>query len=65
MAWISITTKLPPLKESVLVFTEDGQMIVGYNYWGQNKNDWVDSRWSYTLPNVTHWMLLPDKPKDK
>lgn len=64
--WIPATVRLPNPKDLVLVCNEFGG--VHYGYFESNKqwytaNNWLADAWT-VMPNVTHWMLLPEPPKD-
>ena len=68
-AWTSVKDKLPEYGEYVLVFTEGCIAIgcLGEDRFGKNKwkSDGVDE-WGdiEILKDVTHWMPLPNEPKD-
>lgn len=63
----------PPDKEEVLVFLRYGDSIclidIGravYKYGSKKIHDWelfIDDDW-YTTSAVTHWMPLPEPPKN-
>lgn len=59
-AWISVEDELPSIGEPVLVFDDASDMMFGFmssdGYWLETGSE---------LPcNVTHWMLLPEPPKE-
>ncbi len=68
-AWISVKNQFPEELENVIVFTE-GCVDVGYlTKDGFGKRQWeTDSldEWGdrEVLKDVTHWMPLPDEPKE-
>lgn len=52
---------------SVLKFAKDARKVDRYDFKGRWKNAWYeyDSEWGYyTVNSVTHWMPLPEPPKD-
>lgn len=52
----------------VLSFAKDGRKVDKYDFKEDWKNVWYeyDSEWGYiTMDNVTHWMPLPDEPKEE
>lgn len=61
--WISVKDRLPENEKCVLVYSQDGGAAEGkYN---ARFKEWVQFRWNVTeLKNVTHWMLLPQPPKE-
>jgi hypothetical protein len=61
--WISVKDRLPENEKCVLVYSQDGGVAEGkYN---ARFNEWVQFRWNVTeLKNVTHWMPLPEPPKE-
>ena len=69
ISWTSVKDKLPEYGEYVLVFTEGCSAIghLGEDRFGKNKwksdsiDEWGDVE---ILEDVTHWMPLPDEPKD-
>ncbi len=71
MEWISVRDELPGNEEKVLVCDEDSNMVVGC--YGSTRNgpcwrignDEVSWDFDYNLDyNVTHWMKLPEPPKE-
>lgn len=64
--WIPVKERLPNPKDLVLVCNEFGG--VHYGYFESNKqwytaNNWLYDAWT-VMSNVTHWMPLPEPPKD-
>jgi hypothetical protein len=57
--WIPVTERLPEIRKWVLIYTEIGRTLVAA---------WYGDGWGTTsfvaLNNVTHWMPLPETPKD-
>jgi len=61
MKWISIKDRLPPPEIEVLLFQPRFGCCVGsLQEWG----DFTDCVEGLTMPNVTHWMPLPEPPKE-
>lgn len=51
----------------VLSFAKDGREVDKYDFTDEWKNVWFsyDSEWGYiTCDSVTHWMPLPEPPKE-
>lgn len=51
----------------VLSFAKDGRKVDKYDFKRNWKNVWYEysSEWGYiTVDNVTHWMELPEEPKE-
>lgn len=62
--WISVKDRLP----------EKGQQVLAYNPTDKEEPFWVDYlflnankelRWDMGVNEVTHWMPLPESPKEK
>jgi hypothetical protein len=64
MEWISIKDQLPEPNKIVLIWNEESlleyQYHVGFHRDGQ---EWVTTRDNYPLDYATHWMPLPERPK--
>lgn len=56
--WVSVTERLPVVETSVIV-TYDGLVSLGYYMNGWNVGEYE------TRENVTHWMPLPEPPKEE
>ena len=59
--WISVNERLPKEQQEVLVCADSGET--------QETAIWTGFRWNVTwnhqeIINVTHWMPLPESPKD-
>ncbi len=63
--WISIKEQLPIQCEDVLLYSEYG-ISVGWLESDPSEDPvFAAQAFKYSYPeNVTHWMHLPDKPKD-
>lgn len=67
--WISVEERLPENKQIVIGYTPcDGYMFVGYYREEKNWKQWyiVTAMRStkYMTKKVTHWMPLPEAPKE-
>ena len=65
--WIPVTERLPEEDADVLCYRGNhiGALIDVYTYKGDGK--WEDSYgyWNYTdIEGITHWMPLPEAPKE-
>lgn len=64
--WISVEERLPPrCQMDVLVYTKG---IFRYDmkiYFGKNKGGWGDGCNKGQPYEVTHWMPLPEPPKEE
>ena len=64
MEWISINTRLPDHGINVLVIDDNGFMITGNYFKDSNRPYWsLNHHCSEYASDITHWMLLPEKPK--
>lgn len=70
--WISVTERLPEKYIGEwLCYTDDGKiMILPYDTPGDGSKEcvfyaWDDDGYSYQTFNVTHWMPLPEPPKEE
>ena len=74
MNWISVKDRLPEKVENrlfptVIVYTTTGEVAVGFiDYTGDTF--WVlrgdaDTLEEHPMEYVTHWMLLPEPPKEE
>lgn len=63
--WVSVKDRLPSKKDIgtqflLYVSNEDGETYFDVSYWfGRDVN------LSFTWRNVTHWMPLPEPPKEE
>lgn len=56
VGWVSVKDRLPKEKEHVLIWIKDLCIII----------DWiVNGKWVVTDEIVTHWMPLPEPPKEE
>lgn len=67
MEWINVKDSLPRRMLPVIVCRKDGEVEVGYidngHVWKLYGGYWWRARASRSK-NVTHWMLLPEPPKE-
>lgn len=63
MEWVSVSERLPESRTRVLAFSNDW---VGEAFFENFNNipHWYTSEKCCGLYNVTHWMPLPQKPKE-
>lgn len=62
--WISVEERLPEIGDEVDVFESDTEQRVA-DVWLSINNQWtkvVNGSIMLPVPNVTHWMPLPDPP---
>lgn len=64
MGWISVKLMLPKNYDGICVVT-DGMRLYLARFWRfPEENLWVNISSGYKVRNVTHWMPLPDPPKE-
>jgi len=63
MQWISVKNQFPPLKTELLTYDEDGVICVEEF---TDIDQEADTRLIFSDGGgwISHWMHLPDKPKD-
>lgn len=65
--WIPVTERLPEDRQSVLVHRDDGGIFI-FEYFTTSPTDecWIDDHLNvYSAYSVTHWMPLPEPPKEE
>ena len=60
MEWISVEDKFPEIGQQVVYIRDVGEEIL-YNTcsWSKEDENWMK------MNNITHWMLLPEPPKER
>jgi len=64
--WIPVTERLPDHLTSVIVHRKDGGIFI-WEYFDTSPTDecWIDDSMNvYSFYDVTHWMPLPEPPKE-
>ena len=62
MNWISVKERLPEDEERVLIFADGEIHLMTYNsYW----HDFTSIEDCFEETKVTHWMSLPEPPKEE
>ena len=63
--WISVNDRMPDNGQDVLVYIDDKEesRITGCNY---DNGVWYDCvmNCEIVIPNITHWMPIPEPPKE-
>ena len=72
MEWISVEDKMPTFNKEVLTYTPNLYLQIyvdAYDgYYGEDDNEWIEGwRWRGDVGEnkITHWMPLPEPPKEK
>lgn len=66
MDWISVKDRLPKDQKSVLIVNGHG-VIKMASLWKKKSNEWVwlfNGEFKY-FNDITHWMPLPEPPKEE
>jgi hypothetical protein len=63
MEWISVKDRLPQMGEDVLCFS---MKRIFHSWWDNISSscDWYDIQNNWIIEDVTHWMPLPEQPKE-
>lgn len=78
MEWISVKDRLPKKDGTYLVYTTHDYIDIAkyatnllkvdkYDFAGEKRSGWFDydGEWGfYEMDNITHWMSLPESPKE-
>ena len=67
MNWISVKDYIPELMKDVLVYDARNKNMAVGSLWKKEDDSyfWKDSSgWMLTIGEVTHWMPLPEPPKE-
>lgn len=59
--WIPVTERLPG-NESVLIYSEGWGVAEGKYH--PDTGEWTQYRWNAVRKPITHWMPLPEPPKE-
>ena len=67
--WISVNDRLPEIDSEEFILFTDGKAVLFGRYFDGNsyKNEclWkADHGWVHKNADITHWMLLPEPPKE-
>lgn len=67
--WIPVTERIPDTTDDVLMICKNGAMFTGFcQMWGEEPrwkiNTALGSYKSLNKGRVTHWMPLPERPKN-
>ncbi len=64
--WTPVTERLPEEEVEVLISDNSffGGPIVAVAYWERGKCEWRDDMCTSATPKPTHWMPLPEPPKE-
>ena len=60
--WIPVSERYPNHGDVVLIYTKDKDIQVFQ--WDNEYDGWVGDRYNYSTKYVTHWMPLPEPPKE-
>ena len=64
--WISVEDKLPDKSNRYLVYFGKGiGTTTKTAYWLRTKQKWMGSEAHSTITDITHWMPLPEPPKEE
>ena len=61
--WISVKDRLPKSRFVVLAY-EKPLNTINMSFYEKNSESWIDCDSGYYLNSVTHWMPLPEPPKE-
>ena len=60
--WIPVTERLPDDAETVLTYKNG---IIEVQVYKKMRNGWINGNWFWSMATVTHWMPLPEPPKEE
>lgn len=60
--WIPVSERLPNLHETVIVCDVREQYVGAWMYYGND--DWLHDDKLFDTEEITHWMPLPEPPKE-
>jgi len=61
--WISVKDRLPGECAGLLIVYHASLKEIGTSYYDEDV--WCSSPWPMTSDGITHWMLLPQPPKEE
>lgn len=61
--WISVKDRLPESCETVLIYSANERFVSTGYYWSAEKR-WNQIGNRFLLFTITHWMPLPEPPKE-
>lgn len=64
MEWIKVINRFPDTGKDVLCFSENRIFLSFYDRASSISGDWYDTKNTWIIENVTHWMPLPQPPQD-
>jgi len=66
LGWISVKERLPEDAKDVLVYSKefDRFCMAFYDRSMSIEGDWINIQSDCIIPSVTHWIPLPQPPKD-
>ena len=59
--WIPVTERMPDDGETVLTYKNG---IIEVQMYEKMRNGWLSGNWFWSMATVTHWMPLPEPPKE-
>lgn len=64
VGWISVKERLPDEGVTVLVYSKGSYEYFTAEYCPTTFNAWISSFYRFDSDDITHWMPLPEPPKD-
>jgi hypothetical protein len=61
--WISVEDRMPEHGDVVLCHHKHTDYPIVCQ-WDERTGAWIDDKWSYGTGCITHWMPLPESPKE-
>ena len=62
--WISVKDRLPEEAADIIVYTTKKRIAFGYLYDGHFRDEEHEIMANWNIGEVTHWMPLPEPPKE-
>lgn len=63
--WIPVTERLPEKEGSYLVCSKTGKVYTSHYYTEKKCSGGYIRKPAWSHPNITHWMPLPEPPKEE